>query len=174
MNIIVTGGAGFIGSNFVYYELKKHPEDRIICVDKLTYAGNLETLEAALKKDKFKFIRADIADRRAIYASSRRRGRILSSILPRKVMSIGPSRIRKFFSRRISSARASCSMPAASTVSIVSIRCRRTRFTAICRSTVQTSSLRRRRRSIRRARTPLPKRRRICSCRRITAPTRCR
>lgn len=67
MNIIVTGGAGFIGSNFVYYELKKHPEDRIICIDKLTYAGNLETLEAALKKDKFKFIRADIADRRAIY-----------------------------------------------------------------------------------------------------------
>ena len=67
MNIIVTGGAGFIGSNFIYYELKKHPEDKIICLDKLTYAGNLETLSAALKKDKFKFIRADIADRRAVY-----------------------------------------------------------------------------------------------------------
>lgn len=44
MNIIVTGGAGFIGSNFVYLELEKHPEDRIICLDKLTYAGNLATL----------------------------------------------------------------------------------------------------------------------------------
>ena len=50
MNIIVTGGAGFIGSNFIYYMLKKHPSDRIICVDKLTYAGNLETLEAAMEK----------------------------------------------------------------------------------------------------------------------------
>ena len=67
MNIIVTGGAGFIGSNFIYYMLKKHPADRIICVDKLTYAGNLETLEAAMEKKNFKFIRADIADRRAVY-----------------------------------------------------------------------------------------------------------
>lgn len=67
MNIIVTGGAGFIGSNFIYYMLKKHPSDRIICVDKLTYAGNLETLEAAMEKQNFKFIRADIADRQAVY-----------------------------------------------------------------------------------------------------------
>ena len=67
MRIIVTGGAGFIGSNFIYYMLKKHPSDRIICVDKLTYAGNLETLEAAMEKKNFKFIRADIADRQAVY-----------------------------------------------------------------------------------------------------------
>ena len=67
MNIIVTGSAGFIGSNFIYYMLKKHPSDRIICVDKLTYAGNLETLEAAMEKKNFKFIRADIADRQAVY-----------------------------------------------------------------------------------------------------------
>ncbi len=67
MNIIVTGGAGFIGSNYIYYMLKKHPSDRIICVDKLTYAGNLETLEAAMEKKNFKFIRADIADRQAVY-----------------------------------------------------------------------------------------------------------
>ena len=67
MNIIVTGGAGFIGSNFIYYMLKKHPSNRIICVDKLTYAGNLETLEAAMEKKNFKFIRADIADRQAVY-----------------------------------------------------------------------------------------------------------
>ncbi|WP_318606624.1 dTDP-glucose 4,6-dehydratase [Mitsuokella jalaludinii] len=67
MNIIVTGGAGFIGSNFIYYMLKKYPSDLIICVDKLTYAGNLETLEAAMEKKNFKFIRADIADRQAVY-----------------------------------------------------------------------------------------------------------
>lgn len=67
MNIIVTGGAGFIGSNFIYYMLKKHPSDRIICVDKLTYAGNLETLEGVMEKKNFKFIRADIADRKTVY-----------------------------------------------------------------------------------------------------------
>lgn len=67
MNILVTGGAGFIGSNFVYYELKHHPADHILCLDKLTYAGNLQTLEGAMKKDHFKFIRADIADRKAVY-----------------------------------------------------------------------------------------------------------
>ena len=67
MNIIVTGGAGFIGSNFVYYQQEKHPDDKIICVDKLTYAGNMETLEQALKSPNFKFIKADIADRKAIY-----------------------------------------------------------------------------------------------------------
>ena len=67
MTIIVTGGAGFIGSNFIYYMLKKHPNDRIICVDKLTYAGNLETLEPVMEKKNFKFIRADIADRQTVY-----------------------------------------------------------------------------------------------------------
>ena len=44
MNIFVTGGAGFIGSNFVFYMLKKHPSYRIVCIDSLTYAGNLKTL----------------------------------------------------------------------------------------------------------------------------------
>ncbi len=66
MNIIVTGGAGFIGGNFVYYELKNHPEDRIICLDKLTYAGNLSTLEEAMKNPKFRFVKGDIADRECV------------------------------------------------------------------------------------------------------------
>ena len=67
MKIFVTGGAGFIGSNFVYYMLKKHPDYKIACLDKLTYAGNMETLEDALKNPNFKFVKIDIVDREAIY-----------------------------------------------------------------------------------------------------------
>ena len=68
MTIIVTGGAGFIGANFIYYELKAHPGDRIVCLDKLTYAGNLSTLEDALKDPDFAFYKVDICDREAVYA----------------------------------------------------------------------------------------------------------
>ena len=68
MNILVTGGAGFIGSNFVYFELEKHPEDRIVCLDALTYAGNLHTLEEAMKNPNFRFVKGDIADRECVYA----------------------------------------------------------------------------------------------------------
>ncbi len=67
MNILVTGGAGFIGANFVYYELKNHPEDRIVCLDKLTYAGNLQTLDEAMKNDNFRFVKGDIADRDCVF-----------------------------------------------------------------------------------------------------------
>lgn len=66
MVLLVTGGAGFIGSNFILYQLKKHPEDRIICLDKLTYAGNLETLKDVKDNHKFRFIKADICDKEAV------------------------------------------------------------------------------------------------------------
>ena len=67
MTILVTGGAGFIGANFVYLELKEHPEDRIVCIDKLTYAGNMETLEEAMKYPNFRFEKMDICDREAVF-----------------------------------------------------------------------------------------------------------
>lgn len=67
MKILVTGGAGFIGANFVYYMLDRYPEYDILCIDALTYAGNLETLEKALKNEKFKFIKANISNRDEIY-----------------------------------------------------------------------------------------------------------
>lgn len=66
MKILVTGGAGFIGSNFVYYMLEKHPGYKIVCLDALTYAGNLETLESAMQNPDFKFVKGDITDREAV------------------------------------------------------------------------------------------------------------
>ncbi len=67
MNIIVTGGAGFIGSNFIFYMMKQHPDDRIVCLDKLTYAGNLSTLEPVMDSPNFRFVKMDICDRAAVY-----------------------------------------------------------------------------------------------------------
>lgn len=64
--IIVTGGAGFIGSNFVYHMLNKYPNYRIVCVDCLTYAGNLSTLKKALENPNFRFAKIDIRDAEAI------------------------------------------------------------------------------------------------------------
>ena len=66
MNIIVTGGAGFIGGNFMHYMVNKYNDDNIICIDALTYAGNLETLETLKDKKNYKFYKADITDRDAI------------------------------------------------------------------------------------------------------------
>lgn len=67
MTIIVTGGAGFIGSNFIFHMLKAHPEDRIVCLDKLTYAGNLSTLKGVMGLPNFRFVKMDICDRPAVY-----------------------------------------------------------------------------------------------------------
>ncbi len=63
MKILITGGAGFIGANFCEYELAHHPEDTYLCVDALTYAGNLASLEKVLSLPNFTFVRGDIADR---------------------------------------------------------------------------------------------------------------
>lgn len=68
MKIIVTGGAGFIGSNFIYHMLDVHPDYQIVCVDCLTYAGNLSTLEKAMSNSNFHFYKVDICERNDVYS----------------------------------------------------------------------------------------------------------
>src|SRR3989344_7832334 len=62
MKLLVTGGAGFIGSNFIHYWLKNHPNDKVINFDKLTYAGNLDSLKDVEKRPNYSFIKGDIAN----------------------------------------------------------------------------------------------------------------
>lgn len=66
MTVLVTGGAGFIGANFIFYWLNAHPGDRVVCLDRLTYAGNLSTLRPILERPEFRFVKADICDREAL------------------------------------------------------------------------------------------------------------
>ena len=61
--LLITGGAGFIGGNFVYYMLENYHETHLVCLDALTYAGDLETLKGAFKSDKFTFVKGDITER---------------------------------------------------------------------------------------------------------------
>ena len=67
MKILITGGAGFIGSNFIFYMMDRHPEYEFVCVDKLTYAGSLDTIRPVLDRSNFVFYKADICDRCEMY-----------------------------------------------------------------------------------------------------------
>ena len=67
MTIFVTGGAGFIGSNFIFYMMRQHPDYRIVCLDKLTYAGNLSTLASVMDQPNFRFVKLDICDREGVH-----------------------------------------------------------------------------------------------------------
>lgn len=68
MKYLVTGGAGFIGSNFLHYVVNKYTEDEYVCLDALTYAGNYNNLKPILKKENFKFVKGDITDREFVEA----------------------------------------------------------------------------------------------------------
>ena len=67
MTRFVTGGAGFIGANYLFYLREHYPDDRLVCIDKLTYAGNLSTLAPLLGQPNFRFAKVDICDREAVY-----------------------------------------------------------------------------------------------------------
>ena len=66
MKLLVTGGAGFIGSNFIHYWLKNHPDDEIVNLDKLTYCGNLDNLKQIEKEKNYTFVRGDICDEKIV------------------------------------------------------------------------------------------------------------
>lgn len=68
MKFLVTGGAGFIGGNYLHIMTKKYPEDEFVCLDSLTYAGNMETLSPIMDKKNFKFVKGDIRDRDFVYS----------------------------------------------------------------------------------------------------------
>ena len=65
-NVLITGGAGFIGANFIHYWMEKHPDDTIINLDKLTYAGNLDNLKQVEDNPRYRFVRGDIADQAVV------------------------------------------------------------------------------------------------------------
>ena len=67
MKFLITGGAGFIGSNLMHYEVKNYPDDYFVCIDALTYAGNYNNIKDLESFDNFKFVRGDITDRDLIY-----------------------------------------------------------------------------------------------------------
>ena len=68
MKVLVTGGAGFIGANFIGYILREHPADEVVCLDKLTYAGNLWSLEGAFASGRFRFYQGDVCDRAGVFS----------------------------------------------------------------------------------------------------------
>ena len=133
MVIIVTGGAGFIGSNFVFHMLKTYPDYRIICLDKLTYAGNLSTLKSVMDNPNFRFVKEDITDREASSLTSLQ-----------KATSTEASRILLSSFRQTSSAQAFSWMRAGNTASRDITRYLLTRFTEIFLWTALTCSLRKR------------------------------
>jgi len=90
---LITGCAGFIGSNFVHYMLKKYPEILLVNLDKLTYAGNLENLKDVEGDPRHVFVQGDICDKELVEIS------ITSSTLPLRAMLTVPSRTLKFSSR---------------------------------------------------------------------------
>ncbi len=162
MNIIVTGGAGFIGSNFIFYEMKTHPEDRIICLDSLTYAGNLSTLKPVLDKPNFRFVKESITDREAverlfkeekpdIVVNFAAESHVDRSIVNPDIFletNIHGTTILMDACRKYGIAASTRSLP--------------TRYTAIFRLTVRTSSSMRIPRFIPPARIPVQRRPRIC------------
>ena len=96
---LITGCAGFIGSNFVHYMLKKYPEILLVNLDKLTYAGNLENLKDVEGDPRHVFVQGDICDKELVESLFQSTISITSSTLPPRAMLTAPSRTLKFSSR---------------------------------------------------------------------------
>ena len=146
MTIIVTGGAGFIGSNFIFHMLKEHPDYRIICLDKLTYAGNLSTLAPVMDNPNFRFVKADICDREAVE-------KLFEEEHPDIVVNFAAEshvtaqlRIQVYSLKQIFSVLKHLWTLAVSMASLVIIRYQPMRFTVICRLTDLICSLQRKHR----------------------------
>ena len=151
MKILVTGGAGFIGGNFVHFMLKEHPQDDILCVDALTYAGNMETLASVMGNPHFKFIKADIADREAIYSIfEQEKPEIIVNFAAESHVDRSIENLSIFLQTNVMGTQ------------------------AICRSTVPTCFSPRKPRSIPPARIRRARRALTCLCRRIIVRSACR
>ena len=99
---LITGCAGFIGSNFVHYMLKKYPEILLVNLDKLTYAGNLENLKDVEGDPRHVFVQGDICDKELVRACLQSTISIMSSTLPLRAMWTAPSRTPRSLSRAMS------------------------------------------------------------------------
>ena len=175
MTIIVTGGAGFIGSNFIFHMLRKYPDYRIVCLDKLTYAGNLSTLAPVMDNPNFRFVKLDICDREGVY-------RLFEEEHPDMVVNFAAeSHVDRsienpevFLQTNIlGTAGADGRVPEVRHHAAI-IRFPRTRSTATCPLTGLTCSSPRKRPSIPALPTPRPRQAPTCWCWPITVPTACR
>lgn len=174
MTIIVTGGAGFIGSNFIFHMLKKYPDDRIICLDKLTYAGNLSTLAPIMDNPNFRFVKADICDREAVYKLfEEEHPDIVVNFAAESHVDRSIENPEIFLKTNIIGT-ATLMVLAASMASSVTIRFRQTRCMAICRLTAPICFLPKKRRFTPVRRTAVPRQALTFWFNRITAPTVCR
>ena len=168
MRLLVTGGAGFIGANFVHATVREHPEVEVTVLDALTYAGSRESL--APVADDIRLVQGDVTDAELVEQAGRRvrRGRALRRRDARRQFA-GRSRAVRAHQRR--SARSRCWRPCAGTA-FGCTTCPPTRCTATCRWMIPSGSPRRRR-TTRRARTRRPRRRPTCWCGPGCGPTAC-
>ena len=173
MKILVTGGAGFIGSNFIYHMLREHPDYDIVCFDLLTYAGNLKTLDKAMKNEHFKFVKGDIADREFVDKLFKdEKFDIVVNFAAESHVDRSIENPEVFLRTNIMGTAALMDAARKTGVSAI-IRCRPTRFTETFRSIEPICSSRRRRLYTLRARIPRQRLPQICLCLLITEPTDC-
>ena len=170
MTRFVTGGAGFIGANFLFYLRERYPDDRLVCIDKLTYAGNLSTLAPLLGQPNFRFAKVDICDREAVYALfAEERPDVVINFAAESHVDRSIADPSLFLQTNIIGT--SVLMDACREYGIKS---RPTRSTATCRSTGRSCCSPSRRRCTRARPTAAPRPRLTCSWARTDVPTVCR